>query len=322
LLHLTRRRGIGLAAAVIVLVGGGALLFFLMKPGPQYDPGFDARVAEPAYSGNGPVVLFDEGHLDYTADGAYKPLADLVVNDGYRLKTSSGKLSAQALSGASVLVVAAARGTNDANDGPAFSDPEAVAIERWVRDGGSLLLITDHWPYGAAAESLARRFDVQMGKGLVEDPEHHDLERGDSHLVFDGDNGLLRDHPIVRGRKPAEQVHRVLTFTGTCLLGPPSAVAFMALSDAAVERPPTGPRVERKYGNVRVSMEYGDPVWAKGKAQGLALELDKGRVVMLGEAGMLRAVRENGGSLVGMNVPGYDNRQLALNVMHWLSRLL
>jgi hypothetical protein len=293
-----------------------------MKPGRQYDPGFDARVAEPAYSGNGPVVLFDEGHLDYTADDAYKPLADLLRNDGYRVKASSGTLAAQSLSGASVLVIAAARGQNDANDAPAFSDAEAMAVERWIRDGGALLLITDHWPYGAAAESLARRFGVQMGKGLVEDPEHHDLRRGDSHLIFDADNGLLRDHPIVRGRTAAEQVHHVLTFTGTCMLGPPTAVAFLALSDAAIEHPPTGPRVERKHGNVRVTMEYGDPVWAKGKAQGIALELDKGRVVMLGEAGMLRAQRESGGLLVGMNVAGYDNRQLALNIMHWLSHLL
>lgn len=28
------------------------------------------------------------------------------------------------------------------------------------------------------------------------------------------------------------------------------------------------------------------------------------------------------GQLVGMNVPGYDNRQLPLNILHWLSRLL
>jgi hypothetical protein len=25
---------------------------------------------------------------------------------------------------------------------------------------------------------------------------------------------------------------------------------------------------------------------------------------------------------IGMNVSGYDNRQLALNIMHWLTRLL
>jgi hypothetical protein len=37
---------------------------------------------------------------------------------------------------------------------------------------------------------------------------------------------------------------------------------------------------------------------------------------------MLRAQRPRNGQRVGMNVRGYDNRQLALNIMHWLSRAL
>ena len=69
-------------------------------------------------------------------------------------------------------------------------------------------------------------------------------------------------------------------------------------------------------------MTYGDPVSAKGRAQGVALEVGQGRVVVLGEAGMLSAQRDRRGSPVGMNFPGYDNRKFALNIMHWLSRLL
>ena len=76
--------------------------------------------------------------------------------------------------------------------------------------GGSLLLVTDHWPYGAAAGPLARRFGVRMGRGMVEDPAHHEPERGESHLIFATDNGLLRDHPIVRGRNSSERIGRVL----------------------------------------------------------------------------------------------------------------
>jgi hypothetical protein len=45
--------------------------------------------------------------------------------------------------------------------------------------------------------------------------------------------------------------------------------------------------------------------------------------VVLGEAACLSAQLVAGGKKpFGMNVPGIDNRQLALNVMHWLSRLL
>lgn len=113
----------------------------------------------------------------------------------------------------------------------------------------------------------------------------------------------------------------MLTFTGTSIRGPDGGVSFMALSKSATDWPPGPAIAERVGGDTRVSMEYGDPVPARG-AQGLALELQRGRVVVLGEAGMLRAQRDRNAGLVGMNLPGYDNRQLALNIMHWLSRII
>jgi hypothetical protein len=315
-------KGIIATATVVATLAVVGVLLLSSRERP-YDPSFDARVAEPTYRGGGPSVLYDQAHHNtHTIDGAYKPLADLIRSDGYNLRVARQPISVQALSGVSVLVVVCAQGTNDTNDAAAFSDSETTAIDQWIRAGGSLLLVTDHWPYGSAAGSLGRRLGVEMGKGLVEDPEHHHPSLGESHLVFRMDNGLLRDHPIIRGRRPAEQVRRVLTFTGQSILGPPASVAFMALSDGATERPPGDARVETDGGNSRVFMEYGNPVSAKGRAQGIALELDKGRIVILGEAGMLRAQRDRGGVRVGMNVPGYDNRQLAINVMHWLSRIL
>jgi len=305
-----------------VMLSGGAL-FFVWSPGKEYDTGFDTRVADPAYRAGGPVVLYDEGHLNtHTADAGYRPLAEMARSDGYELRVTAEPFSARSLAGAAILMVVLPRGSNDANDAPAFSQGETAAVEQWVREGGSLLLVTDHWPYGPAAAPLARRFGVETGNGLVEDPSHHDAPRGQSHLIFSADNGLLREHPIVRGRNAAERIERVLTFTGQSLAGPPEAVLFLELSADAVERPPSPPRVESTGGDVRVFMEYGEPRPAAGRAQGLALDHGAGRVVVLGEAGMLRAQRESGGTRVGMNVPGYDNRQLALNIMHWLSRVL
>ena len=53
------------------------------------------------------------------------------------------------------------------------------------------------------------------------------------------------------------------------------------------------------------------------------MKFGKGRVIFLGEAGMLSAqVVGPQRTPFGMNVPGIDNRQLALNIMHWLSGLL
>jgi hypothetical protein len=53
------------------------------------------------------------------------------------------------------------------------------------------------------------------------------------------------------------------------------------------------------------------------------MSFGKGRVVVLGEAAMLSAqLTGPGGMKFGMNHPGIDNRQLALNIVHWLSGLL
>jgi hypothetical protein len=73
-------------------------------------------------------------------------------------------------------------------------------------------------------------------------------------------------------------------------------------------------------------MIEGKAVSAAGRCQGLALRYGKGRVVVMGEAAELSAqVSGFGGdpsNMMGRNVPGIDNRQMALNIMHWLSGLL
>ncbi len=318
---MTRKTTIA-AGAVLSAALVGAVLLFMNREEP-YDRAFDTRVGDPAYPAEGPVVLYDEGHRNvHTTTEGYKPFADLLRSDGYTVRVSQQPFSTGTLQGVSVLVLVLARGANETEDGAAYSEAEADAIEAWVRGGGALLLVADHWPFGSAAMSLARRFDVALGTGFVQDTVHDEPGRGDSHLVYSEENGLLRDHPIVRGRRDDERVRRVLTFTGTSIEGPVDAAAFLVLSDAATARPPGPSRVERDGGDVRVIMEYGDPVSAAGQAQGIALEVQAGRVVVLGDAGMLRAQRDRNGALVGMNVPEYDNRQLALNVVRWLSRVL
>jgi len=318
------RRGVTVAvasAALLAAFAGGAL--WLLNGEQPNDPAFETRVEEPAYPGGGPVVLYDEGHRNiHTTTTGYKPLADLLRGDGYTVRVSSQPLSASTLEGVSVLLLVVPRGANETEDDAAYPEDEAGAIETWVRGGGSLLLVADHWPFGAAAAPLAKRFGIEVSAGMTQDPAQHDPERGDSHLVFSDENRLLLDHPIVRGRKEAERVRKVLTFTGTSLRGPAGAVPFLSLSDAATDRPPGTPRVTRDGGDVRIAMVYGEPASAAGRAQGLALTFGAGRVVVLADAGMLRAQRPRGDPPVGMNVREYDNRQLALNIAHWLSRAL
>src|SRR2546428_10195049 len=96
------------------------------------DPNFDAKVAKPAYTKNGPKVLFDEAHNNFhTASGRYKPFADLMTNDGYQIKPNKEKFSPATLKGFDVLVISNALGAERMNmpeaANPAFTTEECDA---------------------------------------------------------------------------------------------------------------------------------------------------------------------------------------------------
>jgi hypothetical protein len=186
---------------------------------------------------------------------------------------------------------------------------------------------------GVAAENLARRFGVSMGKGYTEDPVHHysgEPIGGPATLLFTRTNGLLHEHPITQGRNRSEWVDSIVSFAGQSLGGPPEAKVVLGLSDAAVDHPSPTPEQAAATGQPGIAWMTavrGLPTHpARGRALMLALDVGRGRVVMLGEAAMLSAQlivdRQGHRIRVGMNLPGTGNRQLGLNVLHWLTRLL
>lgn len=314
-----------LLGVAIAIVASLAIVFIVSNPSGQFaDSDYDTKVAHPAYTNEHPKVLFDEAHHNiHTSKGLYSPFANLITSDGYQVIRNTEPFSQKTLNNYSTLVISNALTEDEVAGSSAFTDAECDAVRDWVQAGGSLLLITDHAPTGSAAESLAQRFNVEMSKGMTEDSKNSDAASNDtSQLVFTSENGLLLEHPIIQGRVASEVVKRVMTFTGQSLKGPANSTAFMKLGDSAVDRPATI-RFEKSGSDKNVLITYGDPVPATGRAQGLALEFGKGRVVILGEAAMLTAQRDGKTKKpFGMNVPGIDNRQLALNIMHWLSRVL
>ena len=101
-----------------------------------------------------------------------------------------------------------------------------------------------------------------------------------------------------------------------------NAAAFLKLGDSAQNRDARF-NVKKSGGDTRVVINYGEPTSAKGFAQGIAVQFGKGRLVVLGEAAMLTAQLDGKTKKpFGMNVQGIDNRQLALNIVHWLSGIL
>ena len=277
------------------------------------DPNFDTKVARPAHTKRHPQVLFDEAHNNFhTADGRYKPFADLIRNDGYVITPNKQPFTPSSLKPFQILVISNALGAPQMNAPdaakPAFTDAECDAVRDWVRGGGALLFIADHAPMGSAAETLAARFNVGMSKAFTLDNSNTPPEDNNpGFIVYTRDNKLLGDHPITRGRDATERVSRVIAFTGQSLKGPEGSVAFMKLADTAKDALPG----------------VTEQVSAAGRAQGLAFAYGRGRVVVMGEAGMLSAQLAGPDKRpFGMNRPGLDNRQLALNIMRWLSRAL
>jgi hypothetical protein len=310
-------RKLGLVVLSVILLAFVWLAFFPV--GQRPDRSFDAGVAHPAYATQHPVVLFDQAHYNaHTMDGNFAPFARLLRNDGFELKKGRERFTTASLAGVDVLVIVNAAGGSNPKlfgfnlvplrkgnrEAPAFTADEIATVRRWVEGGGSLLLIADHYPFGSAASPLASAFGVTMHCGFAEAREYAD-PRDAGSIAFSRGNALLPDSPIANGRGQSERIEKVVSFTGQSF-DAPNSIALLALPPTAVEFVPPAPDFKKQ---------------PAGPLQGAALTVGRGRVVVLGEAAMLTAQVDQG-QRFGMNMPGIDNRQFALNVMHWLSRLL
>lgn len=313
-----RRIAIIVVASVVGLAAGSFLweaYFFAQRA----DYGWNPKVDSPTFPAEHPRVLIDEGHHNASTAGIvgrYWPLARLLRADGYAVERANRAFTEKSLEGVRVLLIANASGaakpqifginlpvnTTGKRSDPAFTDTEVQAIRAWVEQGGSLLLIADHAPFGEAAAALGRAFGVTMHCGFMEVPN----ENSDP-LLFSRENGRLGEHAIIAGDGRGAAIQRVMTFTGQSLDGPPGSSVLLRVPPTAVEYVPVA----------------GDSMTTRhaGTAQGLAFEVGKGRVVVLGEAAMATA-QVSRRVRFGMNLDGNDNQRFVLNAMRWLSRAL
>src|SRR4051794_9008885 len=200
---------------------------FLFPAAVQAQQHADAKYAphlkRAAYAANGPVVAIDEAHANFhTLEGKYAPFGALLSADGYRVRASAARFSPQALTGVDVLVIANARSSSPGAS--AFGADEIAAVRDWVSQGGSLLLISDHAPFGTAASWLAEAFGVNMGVGYVAAQQGRGVT---SQIHFD--RSELGNHPILSG------IRSVQSFTGQSLSVPPGGTALLALPSDALE---------------------------------------------------------------------------------------
>jgi hypothetical protein len=189
---------------------------------------------------------------------------------------------------------------------PAFTRDEVDAVTRWVEGGGALLLVADHMPFPGAAAELARRFGIHFTNGFAIDTTTWDP------IVHRRSDGTLIGHPITDGAGPAERVDSVATFWGQAFRADPGVAGLMRYGAGVISFRP-----ERAW-------QFTDqtPVDdVQGWLQGAALTRGAGRVVVLGEAGMLSAqLMGPRRRPAGMNAPSArQNPQFVLNLMRWLA---
>lgn len=296
-----------------------AVLLFLLTSAPLFaqqvaDPDFNPKIERPAYdAGKGPLVLIDEAHHNFhTVDGRYKPFADFLRRDGYRVTESKAKFSRDALQEAQVLVIANALSEQNVNRpvlpiAPAFTAEEIAAVRDWVNEGGSLLLIADHMPWPGAAAKLASEFGILFADGFAFTVD------GSGIMQFQVKDKSLQDHPILQGRDTKEAVSSVMSFAGQAfrLRRGADVQPLMVFGDNALLLMPTEAWKFSKQ-TPRLS--------ASGMFQGAVLNFGSGRVAVFGEAAMFTAQLSRKKQPMGMNHPAAkQNAQFLLNVMHWLS---
>ena len=284
------------------------------------DPNFRFENANPAYhAGKGPVVCIDEGHNNFhTAGGRYRSFADLLRTDGYVVKPSAVKFTAESLAECAVMVIANAIGDANAEDWAyphpsAFAKDELNALYTWIREGGALLLISDHAPMAGAAADLATLLGAALFDGYARG--NRDGAPPDTFTLADG---TLKAHPILAGRNDKEAVDTVATFTG---LPFHASRAFRPLMVF-------GPGAQANTIPLHNFPEMPQAEWPvldiAGWWHGAARMLGKGRVVLLGEAAMCSAQLAGPEKFtMGMNHPkAAQNAQFCLNTVRWLSGVL
>ena len=99
--------------------------------------------------------------------------------------------------------------------------------------------------------------------------------------------------------------------------GPAGSVSLLRLSPTAVDWIPSSTPRSPSNATPQAPKDFNpcpscDQISSAGHSQGIALVFGRGRVVVIGEMGVL----------VDYSVPGMQNRQFALNAVRWLARRL
>ena len=274
------------------------------------DPSFDSKVLQPFYkNAQGPKVLIDGGHHNFFIQRSLmNPFIDLIKSDGYNPQIDSLPITKKHLSTYDIVVLNPAYpfdyGTKkELGDLKAYSKEEIDHVYNYVNKGGSLLILTEKSPMINAMEPLLNKFGITATYGTIADTLHQDKQFGKNVIHYSKENGMLTvNHPILKGRNASEEINHIVMITGSAFKGK-DYINILPTSSAA------------QMGNAGVFT----PV-EQGSSVGLAGKVGKGKLVILSDTEIFIAMLFGKDKVkVGMQMPNYDLKQFALNIMHWLS---
>lgn len=276
------------------------------------DSTYNPVILNPVYkAGKGPIIFIDEGHFNLNnINGRYKPFANLLEKDGYRVMEYKSEFKKAELTKGKILVISNAlneRAENWVIPNPsAFTKSEIEEIRQWVAEGGNLFLIADHMPMGDASKDLALVFGFEFSNGFV-----FESLQARGPIIFKLKEKTLVESIITKGRDSKENVAVIATFTGQAIKLPKDATSILTFGKNYINYLPD------------TSWVFNDKTPAfnvEGWSQGAFKNYGKGKVIVFGEAAMFTAQLSGPKFLkVGMNCElAPDNYKLLLNIIHWL----
>jgi hypothetical protein len=277
------------------------------------DEQFYYPIIDPRYGiGNGPLLLFDEAHNNpVTLRGTYAAFSNLLQADGYRLRSTKEKINLERLKEAKIFISVNALYDSENWSLPtrsAFNDKEIEILRQWVRDGGSLFLVTDHMPCGGSVQALAAVFGIHVINGFA-------LRTDGNPEIFSRDRKTLLANEITA--ESGKKIDSIMCWGGTGFTVPATAQIISLLDEEyEIYLPADANQIKRPI------PDYIPKLPGKGFANGAYLRFGKGRMVIFGDGAPFSAQLHGIKSEKrGMNhSSAYQNAQFLLNIVHWLDR--
>ena len=214
---------------------------------------------------DGPAVTIDGRHnnfhvITHLITHLIKALADALSAGCYNVTYSTHSFSDEVLKGTDSLVGMSAM-SNDFRQGEpctdAFAHDELAHLEKWIAEGGSVLVFSQHFPFDRAVKPLLRVFGIEASVGVTVDNVNNDGE--DGRIIFEG-KWLASDSALVAGKRG---VDRLVSWGGSALTGN-NYTNLLLLSDHATNE-------QRGWDDATAMHEV------RGTSQGVAGHFAKGK---------------------------------------------